>query len=215
MVLWFNHNEVREGKAQQSRFSILSKAWYLLDEFQIANLKLSQTMSKDEIQWALLDDLWYKVNVDATIFSSTNSIGIGTLIRDHEGRVEAAISKSILIPLALLEAKAKALEESVFFAWDVGVRDVIFEYDSQIVGDAVNDLCEPPTTIGNIIDCIWQKLQDFRRTKVSHICRQGNRPAHILAWYASHIIGFITWIKEIPYMIESAMTQDVLFLSSS
>ena len=38
--LWFNHNEVREGKAQQSRFSILSKAWYLLDEFQIANLKL-------------------------------------------------------------------------------------------------------------------------------------------------------------------------------
>ena len=38
--LWFNHNEVREGKAQQSRFSILSKGWYLLDEFQIANLKL-------------------------------------------------------------------------------------------------------------------------------------------------------------------------------
>ena len=112
-------------------------------------------MSKDEIQWALLDDLWYKVNVDATIFSSTNSIGIGTLIRDHEGRVEAAISKSILIPLAPLEAEAKALEESVFFAWDVGVRDVIFEYDSRIVGDAVNDLCEPPTTIGNIIDCIW------------------------------------------------------------
>ena len=52
---------------------------------------------------------------------------------DHEGRVEAAISKSIPISLGLLEAEAKALEESIYFAWDVGVRDVIFECDSQIV----------------------------------------------------------------------------------
>ena len=31
--LWFNCNEVRQDKAQQSGFAILSKAWYLLDEF--------------------------------------------------------------------------------------------------------------------------------------------------------------------------------------
>ena len=41
--LWFNCNEVRQGKAQQLGFAILSKARYLLDEFQMANLKLSQT----------------------------------------------------------------------------------------------------------------------------------------------------------------------------
>ena len=52
---------------------------------------------------------------------------------DHEGRVEAAISKSIPMSLGPLEAEAKALEDSIFFAWDVGVRDVIFECDSQIV----------------------------------------------------------------------------------
>ena len=69
--LWFNCNEVRQGKARQSGFAILSKAWNLLDEFQMTNIKLSQATSKDEIQWALLDDLWYKVNVDAIVFSST------------------------------------------------------------------------------------------------------------------------------------------------
>ena len=31
--LWFNYNEVRQGKARQSGPTILSKAWYLLDEF--------------------------------------------------------------------------------------------------------------------------------------------------------------------------------------
>ena len=133
---------------------------------------------------------------------------------DHEGRVEAAISKSIPISLGLLEVEAKALEESIFFAWDVGVRDVIFECDSRIVVEAVNDLCEPPTTIGNIIDDIRQKLQDFHRTKVFHIYRQGNCTSHILARYASHIIGFITWIKKIFYMIKSTVTQDIYFLSS-
>ena len=69
--LWFNCNEVRQGKARQSWSAILSKAWNLLDEFQMTNIKLSQATSKDEIQWALLDDLWYKVNVDAIVFSST------------------------------------------------------------------------------------------------------------------------------------------------
>ena len=69
--LWFNCNEVRQGKARQSGSAILTKAWNLLDEFQMTNIKLSQATSKDEIQWALLDDLWYKVNVDAIVFSST------------------------------------------------------------------------------------------------------------------------------------------------
>ena len=54
--LWFNCNEVRQGKARQSGSAILSKAWNLLDEFQMTNIKLSQATSKDEIQWALPDD---------------------------------------------------------------------------------------------------------------------------------------------------------------
>ena len=62
---------MRQGKARQSGSAILSKAWNLLDEFQMTNIKLSQATSKDEIQWALPDDLWYKVNVDAAVFSST------------------------------------------------------------------------------------------------------------------------------------------------
>ena len=90
--------------------------------------------------------------MDAAVFSNTNSIG--ALIYDHERRVEATINKSNPIPLGPLETEAKALEESIFFAWDVGVRDVIFECNSQIVVDAVNDLCEPPIAIGNIIDGI-------------------------------------------------------------
>nr|XP_023924678.1 uncharacterized protein LOC112036084 [Quercus suber] len=42
--LWFNRNEVRLGKARLPSVAILQKAQYMLDEFQNANLKLSQTI---------------------------------------------------------------------------------------------------------------------------------------------------------------------------
>ena len=88
----------------------------MLDEFQTANLKLSQTNAKEEVRLEPLGDLWYKINSDAAIFESTSSIEVGAIIRDHDGQVEAALSKGLLVPLGPLEAKAKALKESILFA---------------------------------------------------------------------------------------------------
>lgn len=114
--IWFNRNEVRQGKAPQTSYDILSKARYLLAEFHIANLKLSQAMLKDEVHRTPPDDPWYKVNVDVALFSNSKSIGVRALIHDQGGCVEAAISKSLPFLLGPLEAEAKSLEESVFFA---------------------------------------------------------------------------------------------------
>ena len=44
------------------------------------------------------------------------------------------------------------------FAWDVGVREVIFECDSQIVAETVNESCDPPVAIRNIVEGIQHKL---------------------------------------------------------
>ena len=43
------------------------------------------------------------------------------------------------------------MEDGVQFAWDVGIRDAIFECDTRIVFDALNDLNDPPATVANII----------------------------------------------------------------
>ena len=102
--LWFNHNEVKLGKARLQGLAVLQKARYMLDEFQTANLKLSQTNPKEEVRWEPPSDLWYKINSDDVIFESTSSIGVGAIIRDHDGQVEVALSKSLLVPLGPLEA---------------------------------------------------------------------------------------------------------------
>ena len=49
------------------------------------------------------------------------------VIKDHVGTVTVALSKIVHQPLGPLEIEAKAMEEGVTIAWDVGIRDVIFE----------------------------------------------------------------------------------------
>ena len=48
--------------------------------------------------------------------------------------------------------------------------------------------------------------------------RQGNKSAHILAKYAKEVENsdnYVTWIVENPHLIELAITNDVMNLSSS
>ena len=67
--------------------------------------------------------------------------------------------------LGPLKVEAKALEESLLFAWDVGAQDVLFECDSKIVYDAVTGCKDPSWVISNITNGIQYKLQDFRQDK--------------------------------------------------
>ena len=80
------------------------------------------------------------------------------VIRDYKGRVTAALSKNIHQPLEPLEAKAKAMEVGVFFAWDVGIRDLVFECDSKIVANALLGLRTPIVVVSNILVGVAHKL---------------------------------------------------------
>ena len=125
--------------------------------------------------------------MDGAVFAQSRKLGIGVVIQDHEGRVTVALNKKIHQLLGLLKAEAKAMEVGVFFAWDVGIRDVVFECESKIVADALLGLCTPPVVVSNILVGIAHKLQDFRSAHVPHMKCQGNKPAHILAKYAKEV----------------------------
>ena len=83
------------------------------------------------------------------------------------------MSMKLPCPLGPLESEAKEMEEWVIFAWDVGVREVMFECDSLIVAEALNRTSEAPATISKIIDGIQLQMNNFRDTKVVHVKRQG------------------------------------------
>ena len=103
------------------------------------------------------------------------------------------------------------LQGTLLFAWDVGIRDAMFECDSKIVVDVVLGSHSPLVNINNVIEGIQLKRQDFRSVQISHVKRQSNRLAHILVQFAKGINNYVAWIEENLYIIESILAQNVLF----
>ena len=112
---------------------------------------------------------WYKVNLDATVFSQLGMIGIGMIIRDHLGFVVAALSKRLPLPLDPLELEAKAMDEATIFAWDIEVRDVIFESDSMPVCHAMENPTDIPVSISIVVSGFCSRLLAFHTFHSSHV----------------------------------------------
>lgn len=204
--IWYIWNEVCQGKLSQVNGAILHKARFLLDKFQIANFSVTPLVDLVCAQWEAPQSPWYKLNVDGAIFSSSQLVGVEAVIRDNEGRVTAALSKHLSLPLGSLEVEAKAMEEGVIFAQDGSIQEVIVECDSQIVANALNGESEPPIAISNILRGFAISFKSLDKQKlISHVKRQGNWSAHILAQYSKNIVSYVTWMEKSPGIIVSAL----------
>ncbi|XP_023914729.2 uncharacterized protein LOC112026278 [Quercus suber] len=166
------------------------------------------------VTWTPPRNGWFKINVDGAIFSKQKNVGIGVLIRDEWGRVEAAMSKKIKAPLGSMEVEAKALEVGLMLARDVGLQEVALEGDSLSLISALYGTAPPPASVEPIVMGVWDLCREFRRIAFSHVRRQGNKPAHLLAKHASCVADYICWIEEEPCCIEQALIHDVMSFSS-
>ncbi|XP_023889006.1 uncharacterized protein LOC112001074 [Quercus suber] len=208
--MWYTRNKARHGTTRQSSQEIIYKAQNMIESYQLARLAKPHHKEPADIEWTPPNFSWYKINIDAVVFAVSKSVGIGVVVRDHEGSVVVALSKRMPLPLVPLEAEAKAMHEAVTFAKDVGLQDVIFETTSTILSTALNDISTAPTSIDIIIQDTHHSLQAFRRTQIQHVKQIGNKPAHTLAHHAKGREDFVTWIEETLPCIEHFVFQDVL-----
>ncbi|XP_075650029.1 uncharacterized protein LOC142620555 [Castanea sativa] len=125
-------------------------------------------------------------------FCKSKSVGVGVIIKDDKGRLEAAMSKKIQAPLGAMEAEAVAHEVGLLFAKDIGIHNIIIEGDSLIIHNALCEMSNPPSSVAAIIQGMQDLCKEFQGVEFSHIRRQGNMPTHLLAKHTSGVIDFIT-----------------------
>ena len=179
--LWNNRNSViHEGKCNGNGVLIRSEADYV-DEIKKEKQPQLWQPPKTTRPWSPPRQDWYKINTDGVVFRDIGCCGSGVVIRNEEGQIMGAMSKRWDLPLGALEIEAKAVEDGVQLAWDLGLKRIIIESDSQTVVNAIRDQSVVLSSIQHVIEGIGVDLRWFDAWKVSQICRETNSAAHILA----------------------------------
>ena len=65
-----------------------------------------------------------------------------------------------------------------------------------------------------IVQGMQELCGEFSKVEFSHVRRQGNRAAHLLAKHVFGIFDFIAWIEETPCILEQALIHNVTNFSN-
>ena len=125
-----------------------------------------------------------------------------------------ALCKKVEFPLGAIEAEAKATEAGIYLAWDLGLKDIVVEGDSQQVIQALNGCNPPALPILKIVEGLKRFLLQFNSWKAMHTIRNTNEAAHLLARNAMNVKDSVIWVEDTPPLIEHQILFDVSSLDS-
>jgi hypothetical protein len=132
------------------------------------------------------------INIDAAIFSSSRSMGISVVIRDHMGQCLTTCSERLEGIRAPEIAEAIALRRAITLAMDEGVNKVVFQSDCLSVVQRVNSMDDDRFLCGPIMKDTMRMMTSFPSCSVVHVLRSLNVAAHSIAKH-SDSLGCRVW----------------------
>ncbi|XP_031091006.1 uncharacterized protein LOC115996003 [Ipomoea triloba] len=150
-----------------------------------------------------------KMNTDAALDVVNNSMGLGWVLRDDEGRFLACKSLCISGCYGVKEAEALCIREALSWLKDTGMGDVDVETDSQLVyyalrsnsfnsafGFILNDVKEVASMINGVDFCFAK--------------RSANRAAHTVAREVVSMSGCGEWFDTPPPFLVDYLSDDLM-----
>ncbi|KAF5454152.1 hypothetical protein F2P56_023836 [Juglans regia] len=100
--------------------------------------------------WKLLDCPYFIVNFDATFDKDNGRMGLGIIIRDSEGSLQACLTAFKDHICLVFQAESVALHKAMELCIELGLSQVSFEGDAKVVIDAVNSKKEANSWLGRV-----------------------------------------------------------------
>ena len=196
--IWYTRNAIRTGSPSLPHSMIHVDAIERLQEFQLAQDRTQiPQQSSATVRWSPPPISWYKANFDGAIFQELGAAGLVVVIRDHEGSVVGALSERIALPPLVEDVEALAGRRAISFAKEIGLQEVIFEGDAEIIINSLTTDGECMASFGHLIEDSTQLAASLRAFAFSHVKRKGNSVADKLAKLARGSLVPRIWLNDI------------------
>ena len=121
------------------------------------------------------------VNSDAAIFSSSNSMGFGAVIHDHNGSCLAACGEHVEGVTSPELAEALALRHAISFAVEEGFVHMVVASDCLSVIQRVLSPEVDRSALGAVTEDVKRQARSISTCSFIHVYRGANVSAHALA----------------------------------
>jgi hypothetical protein len=207
--IWFQRNNVVFKGEFKSPGDLIKAARTQMEQYDQAVEKRNKTgpievqaSTKTVERWKKPPIGVLKINWDAALDPRIGKMGLGTLARDHKGRVLAmtsSIRNQINHPTT---TETLAVWQAVVLGIQLGATYLELEGDAL---EVVQDLNLPEHCWGRngpVLKDIKLLLQNFNDWKVSHVLQGANGAAHSLAKLALSSGVEQTWYDNFPMVVQ-------------
>ena len=134
-------------------------------------------------------------------------------VQNEHGEVVAAMVEQIPIPDSVFTLETLAARRAVLFVQELGLRNVVFEGDSESSVQAIRNRLFCHSSCGHIIHDILLFAHSFPSFSFSHVCRQGNALADTLAKRARLSCPLLVWMESVPPNLYNCYLSDFLLFN--
>jgi ribonuclease HI len=207
-VLWTERNRLMWNGGTCNPYFMATCPSRLLDDYLSVHPHKGKKKKRPISYWCFPPSGRLKINVDGSFHAASGKGGIGVIIRNEDGRVLAALQRSLPFISSAFQAEAEACRAGLKVAMQQGWDNIIVETDCAILATALAKTGEDLSDIGRIIGDCKEYFSTFNYIDIRHIFREANGVANRLAHIASYSNVDELWLDETPSIIEDVLYED-------
>lgn len=176
----------------------------------LKNIQVPKPAADQVNKWVRPSPGTYKINVDASVFTSDNHFSIGMVLRDQQGHFVRGKVCRFAGCVSVLEAELVGILEASI--WSTNLPSHVFEIesDSQLGVNAIHSNMHNYLEAGDLVEHCRLLIRNQAGVSVSHVKKQANRVAHLLARLPCSINSFIDlWSP--PSCVLETLLSDICF----
>jgi ribonuclease HI len=212
--IWSRRNRVVFGDAVLPPSILIREATELVEEFRKSQDVTVAPGPGGQIshgRWLKPAVNSIKINWDAALDGRKKIMGMGIVASDCQGEVKAAMC-DVVIPYIRdpTVAEAIAARRAVQFGCNMGFESIELEGDAREIILALGSSAEADSIYGNTMFEARQMLETFLSWRISHVRREWNMAAHLLAKFAISQQSQRVWLNSCPSVLVNVVNADLI-----